>query len=173
MNTAILQHSLSYGAILSVLMFFLIFGSLYYNPEIWLNDFPADIRKKYGLVSEKSRMEKRWISIAFFLLLLGIIAASLLQLPRLTGEQVTFMPVFLNLYIIFMVFNLVDLLVFDWLIGVAIRPKFLILPGTEGSEGYSDYGFHFRGFLKGTLGGLVASLILAGITFLIYAGLGN
>jgi hypothetical protein len=173
MNTAVLQHSLIYGAILSLLMFFFIFGSLYYNPEIWLSDYPADIRKKYGPVSEKTYREKRWLSLAVFLVLLGISAASVVQLPRPTGDQATFVPVFLNLYIIFMVFNLVDLLAFDWLIGVIIRPKFLILRGTEGSEGYRDYGFHFRGFLKGTLISLVTSLILAGVAVLINAGLGN
>jgi hypothetical protein len=68
-----------------------------------------------------------------------------------------------------MVFNLVDLLVFDWLIALTIRPKFMILPGTQGSQGYHDYGFHFRGFLKGTLGGLLGSLILAGLAVLIYS----
>jgi hypothetical protein len=173
MNIAILLHGLTYGGILSLVMFFLIFGSLYYNPEIWLNDYPADIRKKYGPASEKTRKEKRWFSLAVFIVLLGIGAASVAQLPRLTGEQASFVPVFLNLYIIFMVFNLVDLLVFDWLIGVTMRPKFLILRGTEGSEGYRDYGFHFRGFLKGTLISLVTSLILAGVVVLTSAGLGN
>jgi hypothetical protein len=81
MNIAILLHGLTYGGILSLVMFFFVFGSLYYNPEIWPNDFPADIREKYG--------------------------------------------------------------------------------------------FHFRGFLKGTLVSLVASLILTAINSLIYAGLGN
>lgn len=60
-----------------------------------------------------------------------------------------------------------DLLIPDWLIFVAIQPKFIILPGTEGAKGYRDYGFHFRAFLKGSLGALIASLIIAGIVWLI------
>lgn len=169
MNAAIPQHSLVYGGILSILMFFFIFGSLYFNPELWLGDYPPDVREKYGPASEKTQRQKKWISIPFVLVLLGILIASLAQLPGLAGNQTTFPIVFLSIYIIFMVFNLVDLLVFDWLIALTIRPKFMILPGTEGLKGYHDYGFHFRGFLKGTLGGLLGSLMLAGVTILIYS----
>lgn len=154
MNLAILQSSLIYGLILSVLMFFLIFGRLYYNPEIWLNDYPPDIRQKYGPASEKTQRQKRCINLPLFLFILGVLVASLLPLPKLAGDSLTFTVVFLNFYSIFMVFNLVDLLVFDWLIALTLRPKFMILPGTEGFAGYHDYGFHFRGFLKGSLGGL-------------------
>jgi hypothetical protein len=37
----------------------------------------------------------------------------------------------------------------------------MILPGTEGMAGYTDYRFHFLGFLKGTAGIVVASLVIA------------
>jgi hypothetical protein len=61
---------------------------------------------------------------------------------------------------------LFDLLVLDWLIMVRIRPKFIILPGTEDMDIYNDYGFHFRGFLKGTVLTLLASLVIAGFVVL-------
>ena len=60
------------------------------------------------------------------------------------------------------VFNVVDLLVLDWPL-VAIVPGFMVLPGTEGSAGYKDYWFHFRGFLIGTVLILVASGLMAGV----------
>jgi hypothetical protein len=68
-----------------------------------------------------------------------------------------------------MVFNLVDLLVLDWLIFVTIQPRIIVLPGTEGMEGYRDYGFHFRAFLKGVAGSLIAGLIVAGVVVVIDA----
>jgi len=48
------------------------------------------------------------------------------------------------------VFNVVDLLLLDWPL-VAIAPRFIVLSGTEGSAGYKDYWFHFRGFLVGAV----------------------
>jgi hypothetical protein len=53
---------------------------------------------------------------------------------------------------VLLVFNAVDLLILDWLVFATLRPRIVVLPGTEGAQGYGDYGFHFRAFLKG-LGG--------------------
>jgi hypothetical protein len=85
----------------------------------------------------------------------------------ITLEEVTFLRVFVNSAVILMMFNLVDLIVIDWLIFNTLQPRFIILPGTEGMAGYHDYGFHFRQFLKGTAGSLVVSLMIAAITTLV------
>jgi len=60
-------------------------------------------------------------------------------------------------------------LIIDWLIFVTIRPSIIILPDTEDAQGYRDYGFHFRAFVKGLAGSLAASLVIAGIAWLAYA----
>ncbi len=60
---------------------------------------------------------------------------------------------------VLLVFNAVDLLILDRLVFVTLRPKIVVLPGTEGAGGYGDYGFHFRAFLKGLAGSSVASLL--------------
>lgn len=163
MDPALLTHSLIYGAAMSGLMFVLIFGSLAYNPEIWLNDYPPDVREKFGAPSERTVRQRRVFSVVFFGALLALLALSVGRLPQVTGRPLNFVDVFLNLFTIFMVSNLVDLLVFDWLIAVTLRPKFMILPGTEGMAGYRDYAFHFWAFLRGTAGGLVGMALLAGI----------
>jgi len=62
-----------------------------------------------------------------------------------------------------LVFSAVDLLILDWLVFVTLRPKIVVLPGTEGAKGYGDYGFHFRAFLKGLAGSLIGSLVIAGM----------
>ena len=41
------------------------------------------------------------------------------------------------------------------------RPRVIVLPGTEGLAGYGDYGFHFRGFLKGLVFCFAAGLLTA------------
>ncbi len=64
-------------------------------------------------------------------------------------------------------FNLVDLLLIDWLLICTITPKFAVIPGTEGMAGYKDYVFHLRGFLIGILISVVTGLLIAGIVFFI------
>ncbi len=68
-----------------------------------------------------------------------------------------------------MIFNLVDLVILDWLIFVTLQPKFTVLPGTEGLAGYKDYAFHFKAFLRGTVLCFLASLVIAGIATAIFA----
>jgi hypothetical protein len=162
-------HSLTYGLILSAVMTVFILASIFYNPEIWLHDFPPDIQEKYGPASEKSLRERRIFTIPFMLAFIGIIAAALITLPAAIGHQPNFLELFVTVFIVFMTFNLVDLLFIDWLFGIVLRPSSLVLPGTEGLAGYSDYAFHFRGFLKGTAGGLIASAVLAAIAAMLFA----
>jgi hypothetical protein len=37
---------------------------------------------------------------------------------------------------LFQVWNLLDLLLLDWFVLMTLRPRFMILPGTEGMAGY-------------------------------------
>lgn len=63
-------------------------------------------------------------------------------------------------------FNLFDLLILDWLIFCKINPEYLVLEGTRGMKEYKDYGFHFKGAMKGFWMSIVFSIIVAGITVL-------
>jgi hypothetical protein len=58
--------------------------------------------------------------------------------------------------------NLLDWVALDWPL-VRWQPRFMVLPGTEGMAGYSNYWFHFRGFLIGIPLILAASLLFAAI----------
>ena len=166
--TLLLQHGLLYGAILSVLMSIAFIGTAYLNPEIWLSDYPPDIREKYGPMSERARRQRTLIGITVFLVLFGTIGFSIFRFAQLSGE-LTFFVAFILTFVMLMVFNLVDLLVLDWLIFVTIQPRIIVLPGTEGMEGYRDYGFYFRAFLKGVAGSLIAGLMVAGVVVVIDA----
>jgi hypothetical protein len=78
------------------------------------------------------------------------------------GGHISFLTAFIHLFVMFSVFNLADLLLLDWPL-VAIGPRFVVLPGTEGAAGYRDYKFHFRGFLTGAVLILIASIVIAGL----------
>ena len=164
----IVSHALAYGVILSGVMFTSILGLVRINPEIMLNDYPPDIQAKYGPMSEQSKRQRLPVAIFFIVVLLGIVAISFLRVRTNAGNDIPFVTAFVHLFVMFSVFNLLDWLVLDWLIVVAIRPSFIVLPGTEGMAGYQDYGFHFRGFLVGMLITLVTSIVVAGIVAVLF-----
>jgi hypothetical protein len=144
-------------------MFTLVLGLARVNPEIALNDYPPDIRAKYGPMSERSRRQRLPVGLVFSAVLLGIVTVSFMKVRADAGNDIPFLTAWVHLIVLFSVFNLLDWLVLDWLIVVAICPRFIVLPGTEGMAGYKDYGFHFRGFLIGMLITLVTSAVVAGV----------
>ena len=166
--TLLLQHGLLYGAILSVLMVLAFVGLAYLNPEIWLPDYPPDIRERFGPMSERAKRQRRLLGIPVLLLAAGVLLLSSVRLAQIGGEP-AFFSVFCGTFVVLLVFNAVDLLILDWLVFVTLRPKIVVLPGTEGAEGYGDYGFHFRAFLKGLAGSLVGSIVVAGMATAIIA----
>jgi hypothetical protein len=159
--TLLLQHGVLYGAILSVLMVLAFVGAAYLNPEIWLPDYPPDIRARFGPMSERAKRQRKLVGIPVFLLLAVVLVLSSVRLAQIGGEAV-FFSVFFGTFVVLLVFNAVDLLILDWLIFVTLMPRIVVLPGTEGAEGYGDYGFHFRAFLRGLVGSLIGSLVIAG-----------
>lgn len=164
----VVQTGLLYGLFLSVVMAVTLLGSLRLNPEILIDDYPPDIRAKWGPISPQARRLKLWVGLPAMALVLGLLAAQAAQVVQRSGGF-HFLEVTLSLWLSMMLFNLVDLLVLDWLVLLTFRPRLAILPGTEGLAGYSDYQFHFIGFLKGTVGITLASPILAAIAYGIYA----
>jgi hypothetical protein len=52
--TLLLQHGLFYGTILSVLMGVAFISIAFLNPEIWLPDYPPDIRQRFGPMSQSA-----------------------------------------------------------------------------------------------------------------------
>jgi hypothetical protein len=158
----VIRHALVYGGVLSAVLSILLLGILRMNPEILLNDYPPDIREKYGPMSERSKRQRLPVAVLIGAVALGIVAASLSDVRAHGGGQIPFLTAFVHLFVMFSVFNVVDLLVLDWPL-VAICPSFMVLPGTEGSAGYKDYWFHFRGFLIGTVLILVTSGVMASV----------
>jgi hypothetical protein len=158
-----LQHGLLYGAILSVLLSVLIVGSLYWRPMIWIGDAPKEVRAVAPPPTSADRRAKSILGVAFIAVLLGVIAKALLALRNLSGGALTFSDAFLVTFIIFETFNLVDLLIIDWLIVEWWRPSFITFPGAEGMNFFGGYGYHFRGFLIGTVMVLLGSLGVAGV----------
>jgi hypothetical protein len=150
-----------FGVVFSIAM--LIIGRV--NAEMILNDYPPDVRAKFGPMSEKTRKQANLASIPLLAVLGLVVVLGLGQLRKVTGE-LTFPNTLIVTTMIFQVWNLLDLVLLDWLLLMTLKPHFMILPGTEGMAGYSDYRFHFRKFLNG----IVFTFILSGIVTVIALG---
>lgn len=151
------------GAILSVVASLILISSLRFNPRLFLQDYPDDIQSKVPPKTEKENQQSLVVGIPFLIVLVAIPFILTLTLKHQSGEDVSFLQLFLNAFGVAFIFNLVDLLFLDWLMFCTITPKFVVITGTEGMEGYKDYSYHFRGFIIGTFLSVVAGLVVAGI----------
>jgi hypothetical protein len=163
----IFYPALFYGAIVSLLITALVIILFRWNPEIFVHDLPPKLQERYGPVRDKTRRDSRMANIAVFLLLAGLLVFMIVDLYRRAGGAPGFWAIFLTLFIAMQTFNVIDLLFFDWLLVATLKPKAMMIPGTETWEGHADYAFHFRGFLKGFVGITAASLVFGGMAVLI------
>ncbi|MFZ2095165.1 MAG: hypothetical protein WAV05_00880 [Anaerolineales bacterium] len=147
------------GAILSVVASLWLILALKVNPRIFLHDYPAKIQQK---VPKRTRAERNLsyvFGVPFMLwLILGPFFSTLSLKEQ--GEAV-FGALWLNAAGVVWVFNIVDWLILDWFMFCTLTPRFVIIPGSEGMEEYKDYGFHFCGFLHGTVYSVIGGLVIA------------
>lgn len=154
------QTGLIFGAALSAFLSILVAVTLRINPEMWLQDYPAEVKAVYGPPRRPETKRQQTVAAiimfgSIFVALVGaVLRLNTLGDPGFGAVTVTFLT-------LMMTFNVVDLLLLDWLWMETIKPRFVILPGMEALLAKRRYGFHFVGFLKGTAGILVASPLLA------------
>ena len=158
----LIAHALNSGLALSAILGVLLLLILRANPEVMLNDYPADIKAKWGPMTERTRRQRALVAPFLLLVTVGIVAWSLRSLPDAVKTDLTFTAAFVHFAIMLGTFNVLDWLVLDWGL-VYWQPRFVVLPGTEGMAGYSDYWFHFRGFLIGIPLVLAVSALIAAI----------
>jgi hypothetical protein len=154
---------LIYGVHASLVLSGLILAMLWHNPRLLLQEYPKDVR---AAVPPKTPAEKRLNAYWAAVFLLLLIAFPMLAAFSAKVAHQGFPGVFLTIFGVGFLFNLVDWLILDWLIVCTITPAFVVIPGTEGMAGYKNYAVHFRGFLIGmvisvVIGVLIAALVMA------------
>ena len=152
--------ALLYGLVLSVVLTILTVISGAIALDMFVDDYPPEIRQKYGPMSPRAARLRPFVAALLFLTILGIPIVGLfgLQTQFLT---VSFLSALVFASIVILVFNVFDLLILDWLFFCTIQPRSMVLPGTEGMAGYRDYRFHFLGFLKGLRFNAIIGLLIA------------
>jgi hypothetical protein len=146
------------GAVLSVVASTYLLVLLRFNPRIFVGHYPKEIRE---IVPPKSDKERR-ISILLGLLIGAPLASALLWRTATLGTH-SFRELFAYAFGVLFIFNLVDLLILDWLIVCWFKPRWVILPGTEHIVIPKSYFHHFKGFLIGTVGLVIVGLAIAAL----------
>lgn len=132
------------------------------NPRFMMQDYPEEITRD---VAPQTREEKRGA------MLWGLpFLASLLLYPlgfavfSAVAGGAGFLQNAMATGILLFSFNLIDLVIVDWLVFCTITPEFIVIPGTDGHPGYRNYRYHFLAFLKGTVFSVAGALLFAGIS---------
>jgi hypothetical protein len=158
-------HALIDGLILSALASSVLIVTLLINPRLFLQDYPADIQEKVPPKTQREKRQSLIAGIPFMLILLALPIWSTVHLKQSGVEAIW--SLVLNAFGVAFVFNLFDLLVLDWFMFCTVTPRFLVIPGSEGSPAYKDYGYHFRGALMGTALSAAAGLVIGFFIWLI------
>jgi hypothetical protein len=165
----LLNLALIFGLALTVVLMAMMLISGTIAPDMWVGNYPPDIKEKFGPMSPRAARLRPYFAIFLFGAFIAIPLIGLLVLRTRAG-QIPYLPAVLFSFIVVLLFNVFDLLVLDWLFFCTIQPRLMVLPGTEGMAGYKDYRFHFIGFLKGlifcTVGSLIIALLWLGVQYL-------
>ena len=146
------------GALMSLVASTYLLVLLRFNLRLFLRHFPKEIQK---VVPPKSEKERR-IS-ALLSLLIAVPFATALPWRTATLGSHSFWDLFAYAFGVLFIFNLVDLLILDWLIVCWVKPRWVILPGTEHIAIPNPYIHHFKEFLMGTVGLGIVSLAIAAL----------
>ena len=146
------------GALLSVVASTYLLFLLWFNPRLFLAHYPEEIRK---IVPPRSKRERR--ESLFLGLLIGVPGTAAFLWRTATLGTRAFGALFAYAFGVLFIFNLVDLLILDWLIVCRFKLRWAILPGTEHVVIRNPYFHHFKEFLVGTLGLVVVGLAIAAL----------
>jgi hypothetical protein len=124
------------GALLSVVASTYLLVLLRFNPRMFLKHFPKEIREIVPPKSEKERRMSILLGVPLGLLFIGPTFASALLWRASAHASLSFWELFAHVFGLFFLFNLVDLLILDWLIVCRFTPRWLIISGTKMPKEY-------------------------------------
>ena len=155
------------GLVWSALWAVFVLLLIVFFPWLIEHDYPPDVRACAHIPPPAPAQKHRGIAVTVVccIILIGTLAAA--GLVHYGAAPVSFGVLFLHLWIICFMWNVVDLLILDWLVVCTVTPKWMVLPGTQHCKGYRDYRFHFTGFLHGCVYMTLFGLLFAGVDYAI------
>ncbi|MBE6484966.1 MAG: hypothetical protein E7Z96_09440 [Actinomycetaceae bacterium] len=129
------------------------------------HDYPEDVRAVAKIKPPSRRQKRAGMLFAALSLLLTFALLVYFGISGVGNAERGFLPVFVRVWVICMAWNVVDLLVVDWILVCTLSCKYFLLPGSEGYSGNKNYLFHFKGFLKGGVSMTIMAGIAAGVSY--------
>lgn len=154
---AVFQHSLTTTSVIMMIPTVVLIIALGPGKEAFRADYPQDIQQ---LLSAPTAAQRRsgilWGALFMVSLILAMTATTWLFLTNHDADIATTYLVALLAEIVFLIY---DLVIVDWLVICTMKPRWVLIPGTEHCAGWSDYGFHFKQLLQ--LKVLAANVLIA------------
>ncbi len=150
----------------SLLWIFVVIVLVRKFPFMISHDYPIDVQKvaNIGVPTKEEKLKGNVFgAISFSILLLLPILFVLFH----HSSASSFLSIFMHIWVICITWNVVDLIIVDWLFICKLLYRPFLLPGSEGYEGNRNYGYHFKGFVKGAFMMSFMALILSVISYLI------
>jgi hypothetical protein len=144
----------------------IILGSLSTNPRVLIINGPKIMQETLKpLSADEMRPLNFWRVLILLIIFFAPLAIAIWY--ERTYQQFSYGEAWLFLWIIWMAFNLVDLLIIDCFVLLWWQPSWTLIPDAQPYSSYTDFQHHFRASLKGTVMMAVFALIYAGILMLI------
>lgn len=129
------------------------------------HDYPEEARRVANLPKPSPQERRRGIlfGAVSFLILFGLLLAFAVFDPM--HREPSFTKIFLHLWLICMAWNVVDLVIVDWLLICTLSVACYLLPGTEEGVNHRQYRFHAIGFAKGFVVMSLIALLLSAVAY--------
>ncbi|MEN0047077.1 MAG: hypothetical protein AAF806_08475 [Bacteroidota bacterium] len=111
------NHILLRGSLLTIGSFIILMGSWIIDPKVWGADIGVD--RQY-----QNRVGGILTVLILFAVQFPIMTYAIIDYEQIKPE-LTFWVALLISYLIFQIFNLADLFIFDWLIYMKMKPAFM------------------------------------------------
>lgn len=155
-----LSAALASGILMSTLLTTLILTSLARNPRVLMINGPKIMQETLAPLTETEMRELNFGRVLIVLIML-LMPPAMGMWYESAYHQLSYGEAFLFLWIIWMVFNVVDLVIIDWFVLLRWQPSWSVIPNARPYSEDTDYAHHFRGFLKGTVMVSVFALVYA------------
>ena len=119
------------GLVYSFILSLIVMGAIYHNPRIELHNYPKDVQGAVHPQTEREKRQTSVVGIIFMVILSGFPFVSTILLKQETS-RLSLSDAFINAFGIAFIFNLVDLVILDWLKRVLLRLGFSLFPARRG-----------------------------------------
>jgi hypothetical protein len=160
----VIAHLITHGLFFAgIVIGYLFLVMVMTNPRVWgYADYSETIKNKVPPQTKREKIIATLISLPWFIFVVGFPIFSTYALKSRLGDEIPFWIAFINLFVLFFLATLGDLVILDWLIVSKITPGFVIIPGTDEAD-YKDFSHHYKGHARATIGIILICIIIAGV----------